>query len=83
MANETHFTEDDRKLLTLLEERQKKTNEALNNINIKLDNKYTTKLEHSELVERVVKIESIIQKLTWIIVVAVIGALLGLVINIQ
>lgn len=43
----------------------------------KLDNNYTTKEEHLYLEKRVVKVEDIINKLVWIIVTAVLTAILA------
>ena len=46
----------------------------------KLDNNYVTKEEHNHIVGRVVKVEDIINKLVWIIVTAVLSAILASVI---
>jgi len=47
---------------------------------IKLDNNYTTKEEHLFLEKRVVKVEEIINRIVWIIVTAVLSAILASVI---
>lgn len=83
MEKDTHFTEADRKLLTLLEERQKTTQNTLVEMNRKLDDKYTTKEEHEALKYQVEKIQEVINRITWTVVLTVIVAILGLVINVK
>jgi thiosulfate reductase cytochrome b subunit len=46
---QTHFTEKDRQLLTLLEERQKETSKVIAQISEKLDDKYVTKDEFAPI----------------------------------
>ena len=46
----------------------------------KLDRNYVTKEEHAHIVGRVIKVEEIINRLVWIIVTAVLSALLASVI---
>lgn len=48
---------------------------------IKLDNNYTTSEEHDTLKLRVSDIEVILARLNWIIITAVLGALLGIVLT--
>ena len=49
----------------------------------KLDNNYVTKEEHLNLEEKVDKIQEIIDRIGWIIITMVIGAVLTLVISIK
>lgn len=57
--------------------------EKVDEVVSKLDNNYVTKDEHNGLEKKVDKIQGIIDRIVWIIITMVLGAVLALVISIK
>lgn len=75
-SNEVLVTE-----INYMKEEMKEIKSTLKEFIATADNKYATKEEHKANLERIAKIESILYKLTWTVVLAVVTAIIQTVVT--
>lgn len=71
------MTQTEETKVAVMQEQINYIKERVDEVIQKLDNNYVTKEEYAHCIGRVVKVEEIINRLVWIIVTAVLSALLA------